>query len=463
MGFRFRQSFKILPGLKLNLSKTGLSASIGGAPFTLNLGKRGLMATASIPGTGISFRQNLSSGLMAGTPGGQNPSSLPNPNVNPPQSDFIVESEPGMPPIRQIHSASAEQMTSASLSELKNLIQTAYEQHEETSREYLKANEENKRASRKYSSWENGFLFKKLFKKSFENRRVIAEIATAKAAELEEQLNLSKIATEIDLAPEQAEPFFRMRDNFSSLAGCNVIWDVTAERATDKYRERTTAVNSIIRKKVSFNLRGCDFIQWEEQVPHLENANGGDMFLYPGFILYRGSKTAFSIIDFHDVVLVYKPYRFIEEDGVPSDSKVVGQEWAKTNKDGSRDRRFAGNHQIPIALYGELILKSATGMDEKFVVSNPEPLELFATSWKTFAASFANRITVKIEPTENSESAPVESPTETSRQPKIVGTDVHFECQFCKQPIEVNIEAAGQEFRCPGCGGTLVVPQCNQS
>jgi predicted RNA-binding Zn-ribbon protein involved in translation (DUF1610 family) len=461
MSFRFRQSFKILPGLKLNLSKTGLSASIGGAPFTLNLGNCGLMATASIPGTGISFRQHLSGGQMAGALGGQNPSQLTSPNLNPPQSDFIVEPEPGVPPIRQIRSASTEQMTSASLSELKDLIQTAYEQHEETSREFLKANEENKRASKRYSSWENGFLFKKLFKKSFENRRVIAEIATAKAVELEEQLRLAKIATEIDLAPEQAEPFFRMRDDFSALAGCNVIWDVTAERATDKYRERTTAVNSIARKKVSFNLRGCDFIEWEEQVPHLENANGGDIYLYPGFILYRASKTAFSMIAFRDVVFVYKPYRFIEEDGVPSDSKVVGQEWAKTNKDGSRDKRFAGNYQIPIALYGELILKSATGLDEKFVVSNPERLERFAASWKSFAASFDNQITVKIEPTENPESAPVESSTETPSQPKIVGTDVHFECQFCKQPIEVNAEAAGQEFRCPGCGGSLVVPQCS--
>ena len=59
MGWRFRDSFKIIPGVRLNLSKTGLSASIGGAPFAFNVGQRGLMATASLPGTGISFRQHL--------------------------------------------------------------------------------------------------------------------------------------------------------------------------------------------------------------------------------------------------------------------------------------------------------------------------------------------------------------------------------------------------------------------
>ncbi len=42
--------------------------------------------------------------------------------------------------------------------------------------------------------------------------------------------------------------------------------------------------------------------------------------------------------------------------------------------------------------------------------------------------------------------------------PHRVGSDVHFECQYCRQPIEVNSEAAGDEFQCPECGKKLVVP-----
>jgi len=38
MGWRFRQSFTVIPGLRLSLSKSGLSASIGRSPFTLNVG-----------------------------------------------------------------------------------------------------------------------------------------------------------------------------------------------------------------------------------------------------------------------------------------------------------------------------------------------------------------------------------------------------------------------------------------
>ncbi len=61
MGFRFRKSVKIAPGLKLNFSKSGVSTSIGGPGHTINISNSGTRATFGIPGTGISYSQNLSS------------------------------------------------------------------------------------------------------------------------------------------------------------------------------------------------------------------------------------------------------------------------------------------------------------------------------------------------------------------------------------------------------------------
>ncbi len=57
MGFRFRRSFRLMPGIRLNLSKSGVSTSIGrrGAWFTI--GPRGARATVGIPGTGVSYTQ----------------------------------------------------------------------------------------------------------------------------------------------------------------------------------------------------------------------------------------------------------------------------------------------------------------------------------------------------------------------------------------------------------------------
>ncbi|WP_286866441.1 DUF4236 domain-containing protein [Herbaspirillum sp. UBA812] len=56
MGWGFRKSIKIAPGIRVNLSKKGVSTSFGGKGFTYNTRGR---VTASIPGTGIRFSQNL--------------------------------------------------------------------------------------------------------------------------------------------------------------------------------------------------------------------------------------------------------------------------------------------------------------------------------------------------------------------------------------------------------------------
>ena len=60
MGFRFRKSIKLLPGIRLNLSKSGVSASIGKPGATVNISERGTRGTVGIPGTGMSYSEPLS-------------------------------------------------------------------------------------------------------------------------------------------------------------------------------------------------------------------------------------------------------------------------------------------------------------------------------------------------------------------------------------------------------------------
>lgn len=55
MAFRFRKSFKLVPGIRVNLSKRGASLSLGGRGFTTNLSSRGVRQTFSLPGTGMSW------------------------------------------------------------------------------------------------------------------------------------------------------------------------------------------------------------------------------------------------------------------------------------------------------------------------------------------------------------------------------------------------------------------------
>ena len=57
---RFRKSLKVTKGVKLNLSKTGASFTLGsGLPVSLNVGTKGAYLNWSIPGTGVYDRVRL--------------------------------------------------------------------------------------------------------------------------------------------------------------------------------------------------------------------------------------------------------------------------------------------------------------------------------------------------------------------------------------------------------------------
>jgi uncharacterized protein DUF4236 len=60
VGLRFRRSYRLVPGLRLNLSRSGTSLSFGrrGAWFTV--GPRGTRTTLGIPGTGLSWTEQSS-------------------------------------------------------------------------------------------------------------------------------------------------------------------------------------------------------------------------------------------------------------------------------------------------------------------------------------------------------------------------------------------------------------------
>lgn len=61
MGFRFQKRIKIAPGVRVNISKGGISTSIGPRGASVSVGKRAVRANVGIPGTGISYSEQLTS------------------------------------------------------------------------------------------------------------------------------------------------------------------------------------------------------------------------------------------------------------------------------------------------------------------------------------------------------------------------------------------------------------------
>ena len=60
MAFRFQKRVKILPGVRLNFSKRGISTTFGVRGASISKGRRGTYANIGLPGTGISYRRKIS-------------------------------------------------------------------------------------------------------------------------------------------------------------------------------------------------------------------------------------------------------------------------------------------------------------------------------------------------------------------------------------------------------------------
>lgn len=60
---RFRKSIQIFKGLRINFSKSGVSATVGGRGVSVNMGPKGTYLNTSIPGTGLYDRKKLSDGF----------------------------------------------------------------------------------------------------------------------------------------------------------------------------------------------------------------------------------------------------------------------------------------------------------------------------------------------------------------------------------------------------------------
>lgn len=67
MGFRFRKTISLLPGVRLNISKSGVSASVGGKGASVNIGQGGrVRGTVGLPGSGMSYSESVTPSTKKG-------------------------------------------------------------------------------------------------------------------------------------------------------------------------------------------------------------------------------------------------------------------------------------------------------------------------------------------------------------------------------------------------------------
>ena len=365
MAWKYRKRISVFPGFRLNLSKSGVSATVGIKGFNVNMGKNGSFVNAGLPGTGIYDRIKLDSKTVNNQIQQENQSKIP---------DDMIE----------IKSYQPDKLTSDGLFGLKESIINARKTKEE-----LKINADEVKSKMKKAQilmvvsyiFIIG-IFVKWFKENYISLKADAEDA-------EETYGNFKLDIDFDMDSSIKSEYSSLKNCFNKLSASAAIWDITGTRSNDRVKTRSLAKTSMQREPVSFNMETLEYISSKYEAMKLHNSAGGDILIYPGFVIMANKKNSndFGIIEFRDIKIGHSDQNFIECESVPRNTIIVGKTWKYVNANGKPDKRFKDNPEYPIALYYKLTLETTKGFNEWYLFSNQETGKRFCEALLTYRDS----------------------------------------------------------------------------
>jgi Protein of unknown function (DUF4236) len=333
LGFYIRKGFNFGP-LRLNLSRSGLGASIGVKGARIGMGPRGTYV--HLGRGGLYYRQTLA-------PPRQQPFQTP---------PLTVTDE-----LPEISSAAAENLVDSSADHLLhelNRIKRRFDLFPLSIivgiglLSYLAVTE---------SQW---WVW---------TAALLSSVTIAICARHHDVTNGTLILNySMDEGAQQK--FSHVEDAFKRLAACQRIWHVDAGAQTSDWKRNAGGGFIERRSGASVFFGAPPKVESNINLPSIRAKRRSVYFLPDRVLIYDSSGV--GAVPYEMLNVQAGKMRFIENESVPRDSAQVGSTWRYVNRDGGPDRRFNNNQQLPVMLYGELKFGSASGLNEYFQCSVPE-------------------------------------------------------------------------------------------
>ncbi len=290
--------------------------------------------------------------------------------------------------MREINSASVEELTSESLVELREMISQARSQRGEIETDLAEAKAELSRQSEELAKRQRS-IFRIFYKRRIEALEASVPEVEAEVERLHGWQECTQITVQFETSPAAKRAYGALIRAFEELRASASVWDITSDRSTNRVIERTAASRTLLRIPVALDYASSDLIEFEGRAMRFENANGEPILIYPGVIMMPRADGAFALIDLREVRVESTVLQFVEDEGVPTDSEIVGYTWSKVNKDGSPDRRFRDNYQIPVCLYGRLCFESDGGVMEEYQFSKADTAPAFGRAFQAYQSALS--------------------------------------------------------------------------
>ncbi|MFN2925392.1 DUF4236 domain-containing protein [Lachnospiraceae bacterium YH-ros2228] len=349
MGMRYRRSINLGGGFRVNISKSGIGYSWGTKGLRYTKTARGTTRrTYSIPGTGLSYveekgRQKRTNNVHS------------NGNINPSQQQAVIS-----------NAVSTEKVN-------VNDYQPA---------EYEELLGQMKKALR--LNYLGNWLIATIIFAAFP----LFIFTTIAGVILKIVVHTKmKVPMEYSFDTESQAAYNDLSAIWMSLNKNNCFWQTISESGLN-WKTSGGASRGISRIPAKA-INKLPFFVDSNVRPFGLKLRRQKVYFLPDKILVV-SKLNVGAISYSDVNMGFGSTNFIETGFVPRDAKVIRQTWLKVNKNGTPDRRFKDNRQVPVCQYGEVLIESGRGLHIELMCSNNETINEMRNSAERFK-EFMNR------------------------------------------------------------------------
>lgn len=343
MRLRFRKSINLGGGFRINISKSGIGYSWGVKGFRVTKTANGrIRTTSSIPGTGISYSKEY--GRNQSTP-----SNIPSFDENHYGTKNIANEN-----ISDIYSAEFEDIIKIAKHKLafnkflNFLLIVSFFAFGISSGELTEYYE-----IPKYYPICSSIVFA---------ISVIAKILL---------MTVGRIKLEYEIDNESQQIINERSRPLINASKSERIFRVLQTSKVINKKYEAGANETITTKKCKITMNTPFPFKANLPAPTFKMGKEKIAFLPDKLLIIKGIKI--GIVNYTDINVSSGTMRYIEHQRVPKDTEIVGYTWKYVNKSGGPDRRFGNNPQYPICLYGELTLKSDSGLNTVIEYSNGNP------------------------------------------------------------------------------------------
>ena len=335
MGFRYRKSINLGGGFRINLSKSGVGYSWGTKGYRVTRTAKGTTRrTYSIPGTGLSYTEES---------GRRNNRQTGNRNTN---------RAPSQPTYQSSDASNERVIESADISQFKQVEQGNVSSAVER---VIRLN------------WIGTIL---LWGTLLAFGNPVFWLLPIVGVILKVVARTSgRIDLEYSFDAEKEEEHLRRMDAWQLLVEGDKEWQILTEQQNANVRNHAGASRSLKRAECKIAKGHPFYIKTNVDTIQIILHNKESLIILPDKVLFV-RKRKVGAIDYSDFIINVSSTRFVESDPVPKDAQIVGQTWQYVNKNGTPDRRHKDNRQLPVCLYGQVLLRSASGLNIELHISN---------------------------------------------------------------------------------------------